>query len=63
MGDKLAVTDRVVAQLHAMGGFDVADYVPRNLLGTQAGREITLLERFDILAPAVMEMLLTDLPL
>lgn len=34
MGDKLAGTDKVVAQLHAMGGFNLSAYGPKNLQGT-----------------------------
>lgn len=62
MGDRLAVTEKVVTQLRAMGGFDLCDYLPKSLQGTQVGREITLLERLDILVQAIMEMLLAGLP-
>lgn len=48
--DQLAVTEKVVTQLYAIGGFDLQDDTPENLQGTQVGRDITLLERFDILA-------------
>lgn len=62
MGDQLAVMDKVVPKLHALSGFEIQDYVPKNLQGTRADRDIISSERFDILVRALMEMLTTGLP-
>lgn len=45
-----------------MGRFDLQGYIPKNLQGTQAGRDIILPERFDILVRAPMEMFTAGLP-
>ena len=47
MGDRLAVTKKVEEQLHALGGFDIHDYISRNLRGTLVRREVTSSERFE----------------
>lgn len=58
--DRLATTTRKVEkQLHTMGGFDVQDYIPRNLQGTSAGREVQVTSsgRYEILDEALMTVL------
>lgn len=41
MGDQLTFADKVATQLHAMGGFELHDYIPKNLQGTQASVAIS----------------------
>lgn len=48
-----AKTDKVEAQLHALGGFGIQDYIPKNLQRTPPGREITSFKLFEIMLLAL----------
>lgn len=53
-----AKTDKVEAQLHALGGFGIQDFIPKNLQKIPLGRNITLSNRFKMMLLVLMGMLI-----